>query len=65
MKVVRSRLKYALIAGGISTVLFIAFGLMQNGNGTVEAAAVDATYAETATPSLISFAFSSSNSALA
>lgn len=45
MKVVRSRLKYALIAGGISTVLFIAFGFMQNGNGTVEAAAVDATYA--------------------
>ena len=45
MKVVRSRLKYALIAGGISTVFFIAFGFMQNGNGTVEAAAVDATYA--------------------
>ena len=45
MKVVRSRLKYALIAGGISTVLFIAFGFMQNGNGTVEAATVDATYA--------------------
>lgn len=45
MRVVKSRLKYALIAGGLSAVLYIIFGMMQSGGGTAEAMAVDATYA--------------------
>ncbi len=45
MKVVKSRLKYALIAGGISIVLYLIFGFMDGGNGSAAMAAVDGTYA--------------------
>ena len=46
MKVVRSRFKYALIAGAISVVGYLVFGFMDAGNGvSAEMAAVDATYA--------------------
>ena len=46
MKVVRSRFKYALIAGAISVVGYPVFGFMDAGNGvSAEMAAVDATYA--------------------
>lgn len=46
MKVVRSRFKYALIAGAISVVGYLVCGFMDAGNGvSAEMAAVDATYA--------------------
>lgn len=44
MKVVRSRLKYSLIAGAVSAAMFLIFGFMQNGSGAAEAAVVDGTY---------------------
>lgn len=45
MRVVKARLKYALIAGGISAVIYIVMGFSQSGGGAAEAMAVDATYA--------------------
>lgn len=45
MKVVKSRVKYSLIAGGVSMVLYLVFGFMAHGTGGGIAAAVDGTYA--------------------
>lgn len=45
MKVVKSRVKYSLIAGGVSMVLYLVFGFMAHGTGGGTAAAVDGTYA--------------------
>ncbi len=43
-RVVRARLKYALVAGGISMVLYIVFGFMMAGSGSAESLTVDGTY---------------------
>ena len=45
MTVVKSRLKYSLVAGGISIVLYLIFGFMDGGNGTAAMSTVDGTYA--------------------
>lgn len=45
MKVVKSRLKYSLIAGAMSVIAFLAFGFMESHGGEAAAAAVDGTYA--------------------
>ena len=45
MKVVKSRLKYSLIAGAASIVLYLIFGFMAHGTGSAAMAAVDGTYA--------------------
>lgn len=43
-KVVRARLKYALVAGGISMVLYVILGFAMAGDGAAEALQVDGTY---------------------
>lgn len=45
MKVVKSRLKYAVIAGGAASVGYIVFGFMSSGSGVADKLAADATYA--------------------
>lgn len=45
MKVVKSRLKYAVIAGGVASVGYIVFGFMSSGSGVADKLAADATYA--------------------
>ena len=45
MRVVKARLKYALLAGGISAVIYIIMGFMGTSSGAAETVAVDATYA--------------------
>lgn len=45
MKVVKARLKYAIIAGSASAAAYIAFGFITTGNGAAETLAADATYA--------------------
>lgn len=47
MKVVKSRLKYAVIAGGAASVSagYIVFGFMSSGSGVADKLAADATYA--------------------
>ncbi len=44
MRVVKSRLKYALIAGGISAVIFLIFGLLGSSGGASQHISVDSTY---------------------
>lgn len=43
-RVVRSRLKYALVAGAISVVLYIVLGFAMSGNGAANELVVDGTY---------------------
>lgn len=45
MKVVKSRLKYAVIAGGVASAGYIVFGFMSSGSGVADKLAADATYA--------------------
>ncbi len=45
MKVVKSRLKYAVIAGSAASVGYIVFGFMSSGSGVADKLAADATYA--------------------
>lgn len=45
MKVVKSCLKYAVIAGGAASVGYIVFGFMSSGSGVADKLAADATYA--------------------
>jgi len=45
MKVVKSRLKYAVIAGGAASAGYIVFGFMSSGSGVADKLAADATYA--------------------
>ncbi|MCB7320203.1 Na+/H+ antiporter NhaC family protein [Lacrimispora sp. 210928-DFI.3.58] len=45
MRVVKSRLKYALIAGGVSAIAYLVLGFMGASQGAAGAIAVDGTYA--------------------